>query len=286
MNVLEVVPSPANARKIKHLTSMMNIHVDDVVMELAKLDIFDSRSFFNSLPTAFSNIIDRKYESVVSFAADTDWRCMIMVEQSSEFYQSAFLAAKASGITPIVLVLPDRKAKAFTIMDRMLTLCNVDYQLVDDRFSGVNKDVLVVSPDKITSEVIKHTRSGIFVSLATPATSSSTLDSMFGIKQPNNPTIEYDAIGMEFQHLIIGVAMDDCTPHVYFSADRTKGSGWSATREFQNIFSALFPEYEMGSFFDAYQNNTNSNVLMKSGFLLTSPDRFATVLNINTDLLK
>jgi hypothetical protein len=292
MNVFEVIPTPANARKIKHLSSMMNIHVDSIIMELASLDIFDSKQFYESLQPATAQIAAKKFESVISYAADTNWRSFIFALDQLELNKAMLLTALASEIKPIVFVLPDHKAKSLSALINLFNDCKVDYQLVGDRFSGVNKDVLVVSPADFTSDVIKATRAGLCVACATLDTISNPIDSFFSSQNKKNlksSRINFKLLGLDYERVLVGIAMDNTTS-MYYDDKHGKNKSWSKTREFHGAFTAIFPEHKMEMFFDTYHNGMNetqgSSKFMKNGFVLTSPDHFAPLMNINIDLLK
>jgi hypothetical protein len=282
MNVLELVPTPANARRIKRLMSIMNLSVDPVVADLAELDVFDAAAAFDALPPTQRSIAASKFTSVVSYLADYNWRGMIVANDDLELLKAQLLTALVSGLRPISIVTVDSSNRKIEAITSKLNSLNIDYEVIDDRFSGLTKDVVVVSPINLTHAVLRELRKGICINQSTNICAPNyPLYPSPG--QKINKLVNYELLGMEFEHLILGIAENQfehrySQDHYY---QKKQILHWYETKNFCNALPALHPEQNFGELFDV----GNNQFIQKRGFILSAPDHFAKIIGINLDLL-
>jgi hypothetical protein len=282
MNTFEVVPTPANARKLMRYSSMMNINIDPVVADLAKLEVFDTKSFYKTLPADLATLATDELRPAIEYAADCDWRCMVFAKTQYDMLSVMLLTALASGLKPITFLTSDGKSNSINAVKNFLTQANIKYQELEENFTGLTEDIVIATPGKLTHQALRALRHGICVNQSGVVATQHFQFYTDKVKESDR-LVDYNMLGYEFKHLIIGMAMNTFVHR--FNNDpyfRERKLEWHDTRNFIQAFPAMFPDTEFHTFFDQGSNKT----LQNAGFLTITPNRLAPLLNIYTDLIK
>jgi len=272
-----VVPTAANARKMVRIANIMNISIDPIIADIAELDKFDVVDFIQKLPSNLNKQATLERCEFITHAHDWDYRCIVATPNQVETFNAMFLAAMASGAKPIVFAVNPETDRIRSVTN-FLRDRGISFQFVDKDFSGVTDDVLVVTTNNMTNSVLREVRRGVLIHQV--------------IEPKVVPYMGEDSrylrpLALEFQKCIFGITMNQVTRShsSFFNSSSTKDIKWWETNNFINAFTALFPDNVMIKAFNTDHFGTD-NKLLQSGFILRSPEHFAKITNIHTDLLK
>jgi hypothetical protein len=275
IKTFEVVPTAANARKMVRMANIMNLTIDPVINELAELDKFDVEAFITNLPAHIKKQASLPRCDFVTYAHDWDYRCIVTTPTQIETFNAMFLAAYASGARPIVFaVTPDG--------DRIRSVTNflrdrdIPFQFVEKDFHEVTEEVLVVPTPNLKHNVLRQVRKGVLIHQVI-----EPMQMAFGETQSR-----LLPLAIEFPKCIFGITMNQVsrTSSSFFNT-HAKNINWWETYNFVNAFNALFPNSTMIKAFNTDHGGTDNN-LLRAGFMLRSPEHFAKITNIYTDLLR
>jgi hypothetical protein len=269
----EVIPTAANARKMVRIAQIMNLNIDPVINELAELDHYDVETFRNSLQENLRDDATPTRCEFIKFAHDSNYRCIVGGLTQTETYRNMFLAARASGIAPIIFHVQDDPDRQRSVIN-FLNSYKLNYQVIDEQFHEITEDIVIVKAKNMRHNFLRVARDGIVLHHAIDTTTNRFV--------PENPMLQ---IGMEFQRCIIGITINQMSRanSQYFS---TSGSfKWWESQNFQDAFNALYPESTMIKAFNTDHGSTE-NQLLRMGFILRTPEHFAKIMNIYMDLAK
>jgi hypothetical protein len=280
IQTFEVVPTAANARRMVRLATIMNVSIDPVINDLAQLDMFDVEKFITDLPDNLKKYATLPRCEWIQHAHDWDYRCIVGSTGQTETYSAMFMAAIASEARPIVFLAQDDHDRVRSIVN-FLRDREVDFQMIDQNFNGIEKDVIVVRNDKLTHNVLREARKGILIHQVLDT--QSFQNNMF----TSDNFLEY--LALEFPKCIFGITTNQMIrangSAFVFGEPNRRAFSWWESRNFQNAFAALFPSSPMSKIFNTDHSGTDNN-LLRLGFILRSPEHFAKVTNVYMDLLK
>lgn len=280
IQTFEVVPTAANARRMVRLAHVMNLTIDPVINELAELDMFDVEKFITDLPDYLKKYATLPRCAWIQHAHDWDYRCIVGTPSQTETYSAMFMAAIASEARPIVFLVQDDLDRVRSVMN-FLRDREVEYQMVDQNFNGIEKDVMVVRHSQLTNNVLREARKGILIHqvLDTQTFQNNTFTS--------DNFLEY--LALEFPKCIFGITTNQMTrangAQYLFGEPNRRSFSWWESRNFQNAFGALFSDSPMSKIFNTDHSGTDNN-LLRLGFILRAPEHFAKITNVYMDLLK
>lgn len=268
----EVVPTAANARKMVRVAQIMNLTIDPVINELAELDQYDVDTFLNTIRGSLKQDATPARCEFLKFANDSNYRCIVGGLTQPETLKTLFIAAKASGVTPIIFHVQDINRQRSVI--NFLNLYNLNHQVIDEQFHEITEDIVIVEAKNLKHNFLRVARGGILLHQA--------------VDQSTNKFVQINpmaTVGMEFQKCIIGITMNQLSRAnaAYFTQNGP--FKWWESQNFQDAFNALYPDSTMAKIFNTDHGGTD-NQLLRLGFILRAPEHFAKIMNIYMDMAK
>jgi hypothetical protein len=273
IHTYEVVPTAANARKMVRVAQIMNLTIDPIIHELAQLDFYDPAPLRSLLPESLQESLTEDRAEFIKYAHDSSYRCIVGGLTQIETFKNLYFAALASGVKPIVFHTQDDLDRLRAIVN-FLNAHEIKHQVIDAQFHEIVEDVIVVQSKHLSHNLLRIARSGIVLHQAVDLNANKFVQV--------NPI---EAIGIEFKRCVIGITVNQMSrAHAAYFA-QIKGFKWWESQNFQDAFTALYPNSTMIKAFATDHTGTD-NQLLKLGFILRSPEHFAKIMGIYMDLAK
>jgi hypothetical protein len=279
MTETHIVPTASNARKLLALKSMMNIEIELIVKELAELDLHDFDTFRAKLPTAAKLVCSLNYQPIIQYCADYNWRNMILASDNEELMRAMLFSALASPIRPIIIVPKEPYPELIMKWRKLLKSMDIDFQQVDDRFTTVEKDVVLCVPSLFSGEVMKLARSSMVLIEFTKR--KEQLD-MFGLLPSIKGLLDTTYLGYELPHLIIGTS----EPFNSRLLSESNNPQWYNSSQVYDALHVLYPNEKIDQYIgELHDSKRFQDMLLKNGLVLGSRTKMIQFMGVNTELL-
>lgn len=278
-------PSPATARKLAYLRSIMRLDIDDDALRLAGEGLLTEEQAVGKMPEALKKFVNERSLDLMQHSLDHNAR---FVFGTRTFPQSAAYSLMAALVAAErVLILHENSQQAGDEWRRFLNTQQIDYCHVRTEKDKVDLDcaVLLVPKPMMTHDVVNKNRDRVLVYVEQAGAKTFTHGGAFGSYSLDDLFVSLSAgysnglvsdHALEFQKVVQSFHTN---PNDAFG----KPVQWWNSSVVQKMVQNIHPKLNIANVLAATPQNQNN--MLKMGFILSAPAHIGKMLGIHVRYL-
>jgi hypothetical protein len=266
--------SPALARKLAFLRTLLRVNIDDALLRLAGEGLLAHEQVEYQLPGGLRQYLNEKTLDIIQHSVDYDDRFVLGVKTFPQAAAYSLMAAFNTGKK--ILVVGSLDQKLSDLWRSFFKHHDIEYQhLIDDkRVPDLTKQVLLVEPRQMKHELMSKSRDRVLVyvqSAKAKLGGDSLVYKILGDEFEFSQNSGIQDIVFEYPKSILSFCFDE-------------DSCWWMSPQVRDLIKALHPDLHIEQIMSKHQSHQAN--LLQMGFILSSPQHIGRLLGLHVRTLQ